>query len=243
MTSPRFAQYRVWDLPVRLFHWINFLSVFSLITVALIMLYKQELGIAGNDAKIGLKTLHVTIGYVFVINFLVRLIWGFFSNRYGRWKNILPSKGFVDLMGSYIRSIHGGRGQQFLGHNPLARVAITLMLLLMLILTVTGLVRAGTDIYYPPFGALAADYVAAEGMDPATLKPYDPTGTDPLRMTELKRLKKPIGKIHTYAAYSLMAIILLHIFFVIRAEVTEGGGIITAMFTGNKITDKTPVDL
>ncbi len=47
---------------------------------------------------------------------------------------------------------------------------------------------------------------------------------------------------HTYAAYTLMAIILLHIFSVVRAEVKEGGGIISAMFTGNKVTDKTPVD-
>ncbi len=33
-----------------------------------------------------------------------------------------------------------------------------------------------------------------------------------------------------------------NLFFVVRVEVTEGGGIISAMFTGNKVTDKTPVD-
>lgn len=44
-------------------------------------------------------------------------------------------------------------------------------------------------------------------------------------------------------AYALMAIILVHIFFVVRVEVTEGGGIASAMFTGNKVTDKTPVNL
>ena len=35
----------VWDLPVRLFHWINFLSVITLLFMGFIMLYKNELGI------------------------------------------------------------------------------------------------------------------------------------------------------------------------------------------------------
>jgi Ni,Fe-hydrogenase I cytochrome b subunit len=37
--------YSVWDLPVRLFHWVNFLSVISLLFMGFIMLYKKELGI------------------------------------------------------------------------------------------------------------------------------------------------------------------------------------------------------
>ena len=48
MMSEQYRQYPVWDLPVRLFHWINFFSVFSLIVVALIMMYKKELGITGG---------------------------------------------------------------------------------------------------------------------------------------------------------------------------------------------------
>lgn len=233
---------RVWDLPVRLFHWINFLSVFSLIAVALIMMYKQELGITGTEAKVGLKTLHVTLGYVFVINLLVRVAWGFFANRYGRWGNILPDRGFVDSLRNYLASVRNGEPQQFLGHNPMGRLAVTVMLLLMLVIAVTGLIRAGTDVYYPPFGAFVTDYVAEAGVDPTTIKPYDPAGTNPQRMAELKAFKGPFGQVHTYAAYALMAIILVHIIFVVRVEVTEGGGIISAMFTGNKVTNKTPVD-
>jgi len=34
--------YNVWDLPVRLFHWINFLSVISLLFMGFIMLYKRS---------------------------------------------------------------------------------------------------------------------------------------------------------------------------------------------------------
>ena len=56
--------YKVWDLPVRLFHWVNFLSVISLLFMGFIMLYKKELGITSLDAKIGLKQVHVIIGYL-----------------------------------------------------------------------------------------------------------------------------------------------------------------------------------
>ena len=57
-----------------------------------------------------------------------------------------------------------------------------------------------------------------------------------------KGVQGALGTVHKYAAYTLMAIILLHIFFVVRLEVKEGGGIISAMFTGNKVMDKEPVD-
>jgi cytochrome b len=37
--------------------------------------------------------------------------------------------------------------------------------------------------------------------------------------------------------------IVLHIFFVVRTEIREGGSLITAMFTGKKILGKKPIDL
>jgi Ni/Fe-hydrogenase 1 B-type cytochrome subunit len=42
----------VWDLPVRLFHWVNFLSVMSLLFMGFVMLYEKELGITSLEAKI-----------------------------------------------------------------------------------------------------------------------------------------------------------------------------------------------
>jgi len=59
MANMSFKEYNAWDAPIRIFHWVNFISVISLIFVALIMMYKVELGITGVDAKIALKELHV----------------------------------------------------------------------------------------------------------------------------------------------------------------------------------------
>ena len=243
MTDTHFQQYKVWDLPTRLFHWINFITIISLIFIGLIMLFKKELGITSIEAKVGLKELHVIFGYAFVLNFTWRIIWGFIGNRYARWSNILPHKDFVSTVRQYLHSLKSGETQQFIGHNPIGRLAITFILLLMLTMAITGLVRAGTDIYYPPFGSLVADYIAAPGTDPASIQPYVSTGTDDEKVKILKMFKDPFGTIHIYTSYVLMFMIVLHIFFVVRAEIREGGSLITAMFTGKKVLTKKPVDI
>ena len=81
--------YPAWDVATRVFHWVNFLCVLGLIAIGLIILNSKALGISG-DAKILLKTIHVYIGYIFVLNLAVRIVWGFFGNKFVRWKEVLP---------------------------------------------------------------------------------------------------------------------------------------------------------
>ena len=243
MTDPHFQEYKVWDLPTRVFHWINFITIISLIFIGLIMLFKKELGITSIEAKVGLKELHVIFGYAFVLNFTWRIIWGFIGNKYAQWKQLIPHKGFKDELRSYISSARNGEALQYAGHNPMGRLAIIFIFLLMTTMAITGLVRAGTDIYYPPFGSLVADYIAAPGTDPGSIQPYVSTGTDEEKVKILKTFKDPFGTIHIYTSYVLMFMIVLHIFFVVRAEIREGGSLITAMFTGKKVLTKKPVDI
>lgn len=242
MNNPELRHYKAWDLPVRIFHWVNFSAVIGLILFGMLMLFKKELGITSMEAKISLKTIHVIIGYVFVLNLAFRILWGFIGNRYARWRSILPGRGFFQALRDYRSSITAGNPQQFIGHNPLGRLAVCALLLLMVVMATTGLIRAGTDIYYPPFGSLVAEYVAAPGTDPASLVPYDPAGTEPSRAERLKAFKKPFGVIHLYTAYTLMFLIIVHILAVVFTEVREGGSIISAMFSGSKVLSGKPVD-
>jgi cytochrome b len=64
-----------------------------------------------------------------------------------------------------------GEPQQHVGHNPLARIGVSLLLLLLLLQVATGLVLAGTDLFWPPFGRLFAEWIAAPGVDP---EPFNP---------------------------------------------------------------------
>ncbi len=234
MHTKQLYEYKVWDLPTRLFHWINFTAVIMLIFVGLVMLFKKELGITSVDAKIGLKTVHVIIGYIFVANLAIRIFWGFVGNPYARWRSLLPSSGHMESIRSYIKSVKQGEPLQYAGHNPLGQLAVVIIFLCLITMAVTGLIRAGTDIYYPPFGSIAAEYVAQPGVDPDSLIPYDTSAVDKEKYDAMKAFKKPFGTIHIYTSYFLMFLIIVHITAVIRVEINEGGGIISAMFSGNK---------
>ncbi len=234
--------HRVWDAPTRWFHWINALCVIVLAAIGLVILNAKGLGI-GNDGKIALKTVHTWTGYVFALNLAWRLLWAFFGNRYARWRAILPGgRGYLHGMRSYIAAFVAGHPQQFLGHNPLGRVGVVLLLALLVTQAVTGLVLAGTDLFYPPLGASIAERIAAPGVDPSTLVPYAPDTYDKAAYDEMRAMRKPYAVVHLYGFYVLMVVAMLHIVAVIVTEVRERGNIVSAMFTGMKIVRGRPVD-
>jgi len=232
-------EYQVWDLPTRLFHWINVFAILMLMFVGLVMLNKSAMGIQSMEAKIALKQLHVVIGYIFTLNLLWRVVWGFVGNKHARWSAILPGKNFLADLASYLNSVKTGSPQQFIGHNPVGKLSILVMYLVLVTMAGTGLVRAGTDIYYPPFGTIAAEYVAKDDADPAQILPYDKTNVNPEKYKALKAFKKPIGTVHIYLSYFLMFTVLIHIAAVVKAELSGSHGLVSAMLSGKKrIADK-----
>jgi len=243
MTDSDINIYKAWDLNTRLFHWINFLCVFLLSILGLIMLNKGSIGISGREAGIGLKELHVVVGYVFATNLIIRIIWGFVSDRHSHWSTLIPGKNFRKELASYKASLATDKPQTFIGHNPVGRLSVLLMMTLFVVLMTTGLIRAGTDIYYPPFGQYFAMKVAAEGVSPSEILPYDKTNTDAEKLAELQDFKKPIGTIHIYTAYFLWLLIVIHLVAVIGADSKGQGTLISAMFTGKKHLPGKPEDL
>lgn len=243
MKDMNFKVYQSWDLPTRVFHWVNFLCVVLLSMLGLIMLNKGAIGISGTEASIGLKTVHVIVGYVFAANLLLRIAWGLTGSRYSDWSKVLPGKNFKQELDSYKASIRAGKPQTFIGHNPKGRLSVLVFMLLLIIMMITGGVRAGTDIYYPPLGGAARTYVAAEGVAISQIQPYDKTGTDPGKWDRLQAIKKPFGTIHVYTAYVIWLLILVHVTAVIRAESTGSGTLVSAMFSGRKHLPREPEDL
>ena len=198
MQARQLYVYKVWDLPMRLFHWINFSTIILLFCFGMFMLFKKELGISATEAKINLKVVHVTVGYVFLANLTFRIIWGFIGSRYSRWRTLLPASGHMNKVETYRQSAKAGTPLQYPGHNPLGQIAVVIIYLSLLVMSVTGLIRAGTDIYYPPFGSIAAEYVALPDVDPDSLVPYDKSAVDAEKFDALKAFKKPFGTIHIY---------------------------------------------
>jgi cytochrome b len=234
--------YAVWDAGVRWFHWINVLCVLGLIAVGVAILNDKALGIS-NDGKVLLKTTHVWIGYVFAVNLLWRLVWAFVGSPNARWRAILPGgHGYLSELQRYIAAARTAKPSQYLGHNPLGRIAVTVLLLLLLVMAATGLMLAGTDLFYPPVGRWIANWVAAPGVDPATLVPYAPDMLDKSAYAAMRSFRAPIGQIHDYGFYTLLAFACVHIAAVVVTELRGGGSLLSAMFTGRKILSSPPAD-
>jgi len=234
--------YPVWDAGTRWFHWVNALSITALAAVGFVIFNAGSLGVP-NAGKVTLKTVHTCIGYVFVLNLVWRMVWAFAGNHYAKWRSILPGgKGYFQALRNYVAGFFSGRPERYLGHNPVGRLAVAVILLLLCLQAVTGLVLAGTDLFYPPAGHWVAQWVAAPGVAPGSLAPYAPQMYDPAAYESMRAFRKPIASAHLLSFYVLVAVIFLHVAGVIITELREGGSIISAMFTGRKIISGRPVD-
>ncbi|MBN8913428.1 MAG: cytochrome b/b6 domain-containing protein [Rhizobiales bacterium] len=237
-----YREYVAWDVPTRLFHWINALAVFGLLVTGLDILL-DGLFQHSSAGKVTLKDFHVVFGYLMAANLLWRFVWAFLGNRYARWRAIVPGgPGYFTALRAYAASFFAGEPQQFVGHNPLARIAVSLLFVLLLVQAATGLVLAGTDLYWPPFGHWFATWVAAPGVDPALVAPGATDLIDKTAYDAMRAFRKPFVMVHEFGFYALAAVIILHIIAVVITEVREGGSIISAMFTGRKILSRRPPD-
>ena len=119
---PALVQVRVWEWPVRAFHW----SIVALL-VALVV-----------TAKLGGNWIdwHMRAGYAMLALVLFRVLWGFFGGPYARFFSFVRGPGSVLR---YARSLVQGTKEWHLGHNPLGGWSIVLLLLALLTQATTGL--------------------------------------------------------------------------------------------------------
>lgn len=112
---------RIWDLPLRLFHWsLVPLVVFSVVT-----------------AKLGGNWMdwHMRSGYAVLTLLVFRLLWGFAGPRYALFAQFVRGPRAVL---AYLRAARGA-GQQHAGHNPLGAWSVLALLAALLVQAGTGL--------------------------------------------------------------------------------------------------------
>ena len=226
---------RVWDAPVRWFHWINVLCILFMAATGTMILNDNALGMT-SEGKVLLKEAHSCGGYVFVINLAWRLIWAFIGNRYARWPALLPGGSrYIAAVRAQLSQLRAGQFASHPGHSPLGRVMVTALLILMLAQGLTGLVLAGTDVYLPPFGRFFAGWVT--GDDPTLLAMLQPGSTEHViesAYTSMREFRGPIRETHEILFFALMLAIAFHVTANVLAEVRGSPGQISAMFSGRK---------
>ncbi len=129
-------QLKVWDLPVRLFHW-------SLV-VCFVLAYVS--------AEVGILDAHVLIGYALIALLVLRVLWGFIGTPYARFKSfIFP----VQETLAYVRAMRGGQPAHYYGHNPAGALMVFGLLALLLAIFASGLITLATVDYEGPLLFLA----------------------------------------------------------------------------------------
>ena len=118
---------RIWDLPVRLFHW----------TLVILLATSYFSGRAGGDWM----KLHFWSGYAILTLLLFRIAWGFVGSTTARFSHFVkgPAAWFV-----YLRNFATGRTYE-VGHNPVGGIMVVVLILAVLAQAVAGLFSADTD--------------------------------------------------------------------------------------------------
>jgi cytochrome b len=120
--SPEPAYLRIWDLPVRIFHWLLvILCVAAYVTHAL-----------GTDYFI----YHRWSGYAMLVLVSFRILWGFVGTYHARFSNFVRNPITTT---KYAFSVFKKTDKHYAGHNPLGAIMVIVLLSALLVQAITGL--------------------------------------------------------------------------------------------------------
>lgn len=119
-SASRAERVPVWDIAVRLFHWLLAASFAGAFLTSESERWRQ---------------VHVVFGYTAAGLIAFRVLWGFVGTRHARFSDFVrgPSAAW-----GYVQSLLSGRPQHYLGHNPAGALAIVGLLVLGALVALSG---------------------------------------------------------------------------------------------------------
>lgn len=130
----------VWDLYVRVNHWLMVLLFSGLILT----------GKAEDDYM----QWHFYMGYLLSALLMTRFLYGIFGAKAARFTQFI--KGPIALY-LYIKQVLAGSSPHYLGHNPLGALMVIALLVLMVCQTLSGLVNSDEVFWYGPMYEWVSD--------------------------------------------------------------------------------------
>jgi cytochrome b len=125
----------VWDLPLRLFHWLFAVSLVASYVTA-------QFAFEGGPAV--WAQWHFWLGYWMIGLLIFRLIWGFIGPRHARFTSFVASP--VSIW-RYFR----GKAPYTVGHNPAGGIMVLVMLALAAVQATTGLFSSDDVLWSGPY--------------------------------------------------------------------------------------------
>jgi len=110
----------VWDIPVRVFHW-------------LLVICFAGAWLSSESERWAL--IHYAFGYTACLLVLIRLVWGVIGTRYARFSQFLKSPKAV--IGHFMAMLRG-HPHHDVGHNPAGGLVMFVLMLLIMLIGFTG---------------------------------------------------------------------------------------------------------
>lgn len=215
--SVSFRRFYVWELPVRVYHWLNALCIVILTATGFIMANPPAI-VSASEASFSywfgiVRFIHFLTAYVFVINFAVRIYWGFVGNQYADWRNFMPfrRKQFREVQKVLRSDILQAEDAEVLavGHNALAYLTYFVMFLMFLCQVITGFALYAS-MSHSWFPQLFTWIIPTLGGDAA------------------------VRSVHHLATWFFIIFTFIHVYLVAYHEYVEGHGVLTSIVGGWK---------
>jgi len=209
----------IWELPVRLVHWLLFFSILALAATGYYIGHPfiSAPGPASAHFIMGrMRSVHLYASVVFTLAALVRVYWAFAGNAYARWSELVPVsrqrwRSFKQALLFY--TFLSRESVDYLGHNALA-----------------GLTYAGIfAVYFVMIATGFALYtVYASPSSPMQLFGFLIPLFDGLQVARL---------IHHIGMWVILVFVVAHVYFPVLYSIVERNGVFDSIFSGYKFRE------
>lgn len=204
----------VWELPVRVTHWVNVAAITILTLTGLFIAHPLSLAATPSQYVMGwVRFVHFVAAYVFAIGLAVRAYWSLAGNKYSNWRTFFPytNKADRERMVATLRyyTFLDRRLPHVVGHNAVAAAAYFLVFLLYL-----GMIASGFALY-------------AE---------HAPGGLLSMAFGWIGRIfsNQSLRLIHHIFMWLIIGFVIQHVYSCWLMDIKERGGLISSMFSGYK---------
>jgi len=210
----------VWELPVRIYHWINALCIVSLCVTGYII-GSPPAFIKGTEASFNywfgtVRFIHFVTAFLFFFNFIFRLYWGFVGNEFSRWYNYIPFtrcqwKEMLDVIKVDVLQLTNKKIDS-IGHNSLASFIyfLTFLLFLLQCLTGFGMYAAMSKSFLPQLFAWVVPLLGGD---------------------------MHVRQIHHLLMWGFIVFALIHVYLVFYHDYIERRGVTSSMIGGWKFIE------
>jgi len=216
---------QVWEMPVRIYHWVNALCI-TVLCITGFLIGNPIALMKGTEAYANywfgtVRFIHFVSAFVFFFNFIFRTYWGFVGNEFSRWYNFIPLKRCqwkemlnvikVDILQVSHKEIDS------IGHNSLASFIyfITFIIFLLQSLTGFGMYAAMSTSFLPKLFSWIVPFMGGD---------------------------MHVRQLHHILMWGFILFAMVHIYLVFYHDYIERRGVTSSMIGGWKFVEEDVIE-